>query len=55
MHLVAAAKGHTVVEITGDVTCSIPLVGGKLASFVGGDVERTMRGEEDFNDGYLTR
>jgi len=53
LHLVAAPKGRTVVEISGDVTCSIPLLGGKLASFVGGDVERTMRGEEDFNDQYL--
>lgn len=55
LHIVAATKCHAVVEIAGDVSCSIPLVGGKLASFVGGDVERTMRGEEDFNDGYLAR
>ena len=53
LHLVAAGKGHTLVEIVGDVSCSIPLVGGKLASFVGGDVERTMRAEEEFNDAYL--
>ena len=55
LHLVAAPKGRTVVEITGEVTCSIPLVGGKLASFVGGDVERTISAEEEFNDGYLAR
>lgn len=55
LHLVAAGKGRTLVEITGDVTCSIPLVGGKLAAYVGGDVERTMRAEEAFNDGYLAR
>ena len=54
-HLVAAAKGRTVVEITGEVNCSIPFVGGKLASFVGGDVERTISAEENFNDGYLAR
>jgi Protein of unknown function (DUF2505) len=53
LHLAAAPKGRTVVEISGDVTCGIPLVGGKLASFVGGDVERTMHGEEEFNDRYL--
>jgi hypothetical protein len=55
LHLVAAPKGRTVVEITGEVTCSIPLFGGKLASFVGGDVERTISAEEEFNDGYLAR
>lgn len=53
LHLVAAGKGHTLVEIIGDVSCSIPLVGGKLAAFVGADVERTMRAEEGFNDTYL--
>ncbi len=53
LHLVAAGKGHTLVEITGDVSCSIPLVGGKLAAYVGADVERTMRAEEAFNDEYL--
>ena len=55
LHLVAAPKGRTVVEIAGDVSCSIPLVGGKLASYVGADVERTMRAEEEFNDTYLAR
>ncbi len=53
LHLVAAGKGHTLVEITGEVACSIPFVGGKLASYVGADVERTMSAEEQFNDGYL--
>ena len=53
LHLKAAGKGRTVVEIDGDVSCSIPFVGGKLASFVGADVERTMRGEEEFNDAHL--
>ncbi len=42
--------GATVVEMSGDVTCSIPIVGGKLASFVGADVERTMHAEEQYND-----
>lgn len=54
LHLVAAPKGRTVVEIAGDVSCSIPLLGGKLAGYVGADVERTMRAEEAFNDTYLS-
>lgn len=53
LHLVAAAKGRTVVEIEGEVSCSIPFVGGKLASYVGADVERTMSAEEEFNDSHL--
>ncbi len=43
----------TVVEITGEVTCPMPIVGGRIASFVGDDVERTMHAEEAFMDGYL--
>ena len=31
----------------------MPLVGGKLASFIGVDVQRTLHAEEAFNDGYL--
>lgn len=50
---ITPVKGGTLVEIAGEVSCSVPLLGGKLASFVGGDVERTMRGEEEFNDGHL--
>lgn len=45
--------GSTVVTVAGEVTSSIPLVGGKLADFVGGDVERTLAAEEDFNDRHL--
>lgn len=45
--------GGTRVDITGDVSCSLPLVGGKIASLVGADVERTMHGEEEFNDARL--
>ena len=43
----------TIVEITGEVKSSVPLVGGKLASFVGADVQRTLQAEEAFNDGHL--
>lgn len=46
-------KGTTQVTITAEVRSSIPIVGGKLASFIGGDVERTIAAEEDFNDSYL--
>lgn len=49
------AAGGTEVEITGEVNCSVPLVGGKLASFIGADVESTIRGEEEFNDLHLAR
>ena len=45
----------TIVEVAGEVSSSIPLVGGKLADFVGGDVERTLAAEETFNDGYLAK
>lgn len=48
-------RGTTVVEIRGEVTSSVPLVGGKLASFVGGDVQRTLAAEEAFNDEHLGR
>ncbi len=53
LRLVAAAKGGAVVEIAGEVSRSIPFVGGKLASYIGADIERTMRAEEEFNDTYL--
>lgn len=43
----------TIVELTGDVTCPMPIVGGRIASFVGEDVERTLHAEEAFLDGYL--
>ena len=43
----------TIVEMTGEVTCPMPIVGGRIASFVGDDVERTLHAEESFLDGYL--
>ncbi len=43
----------TIVEMTGDVTCPMPIVGGRIASFVGDDVERTLHAEESFLDGYF--
>jgi len=46
-------QGRTVVDMSGEVGCSIPIVGGKLADFVGADVVRTMNAEEQFNDTVL--
>jgi hypothetical protein len=43
----------TVVEIAGEVTSPVPLVGGKLADLVAGDVRRTLTAEEGFNDAHL--
>lgn len=53
LRLAPGAGRTTTVEITGEVKCSVPLLGGKLATFVGGDVQRTLDAEEQFNDGWL--
>ncbi len=53
LRLAPGAGRTTIVEITGEVKCSVPLLGGKLAAFVGGDVQRTLAAEEQFNDGWL--
>lgn len=55
LRITPGPKKTTVVEIDGEVASSVPLVGGKLAGFVGGDVQRTLADEEAFNDGYLRR
>jgi hypothetical protein len=55
LRITPGTKKTTVVEITGEVSSSIPLVGGKLANFIGGDVQRTLAAEEAFNDQYLAR
>jgi len=54
LRITPGPKRTTVVEVTGEVTSSVPIVGGKLAGFVGGDVQRTLAAEEEFNDGHLT-
>lgn len=54
LHLTPRRDGSTLVEVTGEVQCPMPLVGGKIAAFVGDDVESTMRAEEAFLDGYLS-
>jgi hypothetical protein len=53
LRLSPTPEGTTIVEVTGEVVCPMPLVGSKIAAFVGDDVERTMRAEDSFIDGYL--
>jgi hypothetical protein len=45
--------GGTLVEIAGEVTCPMPIVGGRIANFIAADVERTLHEEAAFLDGYL--
>lgn len=53
LRITPGPKRTTVVEINGEVTSSVPIVGGKLAGFVAGDVQRTLTAEEEYNDSYL--
>lgn len=53
LRIAPGPKRTTVVEIAGQVTSSVPLVGGKLAGFVADDVQRTLAAEEAFNDEHL--
>lgn len=53
LRITPGPKRTTVVEVAGEVTSSVPLVGGKLAGFVAGDVQRTLAAEEAFNDEHL--
>lgn len=54
MQLVAKGKGCVnLVEI--ETKCGIPLIGGKIADFVGKDAERTANLEYDFIKAYLKR
>ena len=41
------------MEMTGEVTCPMPIVGSRIATLVGDEVERTMHASEAFIDGYL--
>jgi hypothetical protein len=49
----APTKAGTVMEIHAEVNCSLPLIGGKIASFVGAEAERSIHAEEAFTDGFL--
>lgn len=54
MQLLAKGKGCVnLVEI--EAKCGLPLIGGKIADFVGKDAERTANLEYDFIKGYLKR
>ena len=55
LRLTPDGHGATVVEIDGEVRSSVPLVGGKLADLVGGDVRRTLEAEEAYNALVLGR
>jgi hypothetical protein len=53
LRLAPAPDGRTIVEVTGEVVCPMPMVGAKIAAFLGGDVETSLHAEEAFVDGYL--
>ena len=46
-------EGGCVNDVQLEVNCGIPLVGGKLADFVGSDAEKTVQAEYDFIRGRL--
>lgn len=43
-----STDGGCVNDVQLEIKCGIPLVGGKLADFVGGDAEKSMQAEYDF-------
>jgi len=51
--LLTPVADGTIVEIAGEVTCPMPIVGGRIATFLAADVERTMQEGAAFLDGYL--
>jgi uncharacterized protein YndB with AHSA1/START domain len=55
LRLTPDGEGNTAVEITAEVSCGVPLLGGRIAAFVGADVERTIHAEEEFNDTRLAQ
>ncbi|MBF7728463.1 DUF2505 domain-containing protein [Pseudomonas sp. N040] len=54
MELLARGKG-CVNRVEIEARCGIPLIGGKIADFVGRDAERTANLEYEFIKGYLKR
>ena len=50
-----AAGGGCVNEVQLEIKCGIPLVGGKLADFVGGDAEKAIQAEYDFIRAHLAK
>jgi len=53
LRLVNVPDGGTAMTIAGDVECRVPLVGGKIADFLGSTVKKTIEGEHRFTLGYL--
>ena len=47
--------GGCVNDVQLEVKCGIPLVGGKLADFVGGDAEKAVRAEYEFIRAHLAK
>lgn len=54
MELRATADG-CVNDVQLEVKCGIPLIGGKLADFVGGDAEKAIQAEYDFIRAHLAK
>ena len=54
MELLAKGRG-CINRVEIDARCGIPLIGGKIADFVGKDAERTANLEYDFIKAYLKR
>jgi hypothetical protein len=47
--------GGCVNDVQLEVKCGIPLIGGKLADFVGGDAEKAVRAEYEFIRAHLAK
>lgn len=50
-----AEGGGCVNDVQLEVKCGIPLVGGKLADFVGGDAEKAIQAEYEFIRAHLAK
>ena len=50
-----AEGGGCVNDVQMEVKCGIPLVGGKLADFVGGDAEKAIQAEYQFIRAHLAK
>lgn len=48
------ASGGSVEDIDGEVGCSIPIIGGRIAAFVGGTAQANLADEHDFARRWLS-
>lgn len=55
LRLAPGAKGGCVSEIAATVECKVPLIGGKIADFVGADTKKAIDHELEFNKDRLAR